>query len=88
MKRLLKIVTLIGAGTLAACGGGGGSSGTVSAPYSIALRAAKTQFPLNLGDALARKGVYAPFTTVLYVESSIGGQPIRGVNDIFGCNFA
>ena len=88
MKKLLKIVTLIGAGTLAACGGGGGSSGTVSAPYSIALRAAKTQLPLNVGGAIAGKGVYAPFTTVLYVEASIGGQPIPGGNDIFGCNLA
>lgn len=88
MKRLLKIVALMATGTLTACGGGGGSSGTVSAPYSITLRAAKTQLPLNVGHVAAGQGVYAPFTTTLYVEASMGGQPIPGGEDIFGCNLA
>lgn len=88
MRRFLGIMAVTAVGTLVACGGGGGSSGTVSAPYSITLRAAKTQLPLNVSGAPVGQGVYAPFSTTLYVDGTMGGQPIPGGADIYGCNLA
>ena len=37
---------------LAGCGGGGGSAGETNQPYTISLRAGKTQLPVNIGCLL------------------------------------
>ncbi len=84
--RFLKISTLAVFGVLAACGGGGGSSGSTSEPYSITLRSAKTQLPLNISHQTASLGAYAPYTTTLYVEARQGSQPIPGGTGTFACN--
>lgn len=76
------------AGVLSACGGGGGSGGESHSPYSITLRAEKTQLPLNVSNYPVGQGVYAPFSTTLYVEGKEGGRPIPGGEDIFACNIA
>ena len=76
MQKYFKISTLMFAVVLTACGGGGGSSGTTQESYEITLRAEKTQLPLNTGGNSAGKGVYSPYTSILYVESRIGGKPI------------
>ncbi len=76
------------AGVLSACGGGGGSGGESHSPYSITLRAEKTQLPLNVSNYGVGQGVYAPFSTTLYVEGKEGGRPIPGGEDIFACNMA
>ena len=73
---------------LVACGGGGGSPGTTQESYSITLRADKTQLPINVANTSPGIGVYAPYSTTLYVQASIGGRPIPGGKDIFGCNVA
>ena len=71
-----------------AVGGGGGSSGTVSAEYQISLRADKTELPVNIANVQAGQGVYRPFTTTLYVQATKNGQPIPGGEKIFACNVA
>jgi hypothetical protein len=86
MLKNAKFLALALTAALSACGGGGGSSGTVSADYQISLRADKTLLPLNVAGSPAGIGVYAPFTTTLYVQASVGGQPIPGGTGIFGCN--
>lgn len=88
MKNLLKLTALALVATLSACGGGGGSPGTTQESYSITLRAAKTQLPINIQNVIAGIGVYSPYTTTLYVEAQKGGLPIPGGEDIFGCNVA
>lgn len=77
---------VIAAATLVACGGGGGSGGSSDLPYSISLRAEKTQLPINIANQGAGIGAYATYTTTLYVEAREGGAPIPGGEDIFGCN--
>lgn len=86
MKKIFKATALVLAATIAACGGGGGSSGDTQESYSITLRADKTQLPLNIQNVGAGQGVYAPFTTSLYVEARKGSSPIPGGENIFGCN--
>lgn len=86
MLKNIRFLALALTAALSACGGGGGSSGTVSAEYQITLRADKTLLPLNVAGSPAGIGVYAPFTTTLYVQASVGGQPIPGGTGIFGCN--
>ena len=88
MHTTFKISTLALAAMLAACGGGGGSPGVTEESYGITLRAEKTQLPLNIAGNPVGQGVYAPYTTTLYVEASAGGRPIPGGKDIFGCNVA
>ncbi len=88
MQKYFKISTLMFAVVLTACGGGGGSSGTTQESYEITLRAEKTQLPLNTGGNSAGKGVYSPYTSILYVESRIGGKPIPGGDEVFACNLS
>lgn len=79
---------VLAAAALTACGGGGGSSGESHAPYTISLRADKTQLPLNIDGYPVGQGVYSPFSTTLYVEAKEGGYPIPGGENIFSCNMA
>lgn len=72
---------------LSACGGGGGSGGESHSAYSITLRSDKPQLPLNVDRYPVGQGVYAPFSTTLYVNAQEGGRPIPGgEKDIFACN--
>lgn len=88
MSKFYKIPALLLTCLVAACGGGGGSPGTTNEPYTITLRADKTQLPLNVDESANRAniGVYAPYTTTLYVEARKGGAAIPGGDEIFGCN--
>ena len=88
MSKLIKISTILSAMLLAACGGGGGSPGENTLPYSISLKVDKNQLPLNANHYPVGQGVYAPFTTTLYVEARQGGMPIPGGDEIFACNVA
>lgn len=88
MQKIFKYVALSLVVGLSACGGGGGSPGTSNLPYSITVKAAKTQLPLNISNDIAGIGAYSPFTTTLYVEAREGKDPIQGGKDIFGCNIA
>jgi len=81
------LASLAVAATLGACGGGGSENGgRESAPYSISLRAEKTQLPVNVNNQGAGVGVYAPFSTNVYVEVSTGGRPAPSSN--VGCHVA
>jgi len=89
MKRAWKTLLLLTAvAAVSACGGGGGSSGQVSAEYQITLRADKTQLPTNISGVRAGMTFYSPYTTTLYVNATVNGQPIPGGEEIFGCNVA
>ncbi len=88
MKKLIGMTALAMSALLTACGGGGGSAGSSDLPYSISLRADKTQLPLNISNQMAAIGAYSPFTTTLYVEAREGNKPILGGTEIFGCNVA
>ncbi|MBP6119318.1 MAG: hypothetical protein KA504_08535, partial [Giesbergeria sp.] len=88
MKKLIGMTALAMSALLTACGGGGGSAGSSDLPYSISLRADKTQLPLNISNQMAAIGAYSPFTTTLYVEAREGNRPILGGTEIFGCNVA
>lgn len=90
MLKLFRISAVIFTAFTAACGGGGGSPGTTNEPYTITVRADKTQLPLNINESSNRagSGVYAPFTTTLYVDARKGSLPIPGGDNIFGCNVA
>lgn len=86
MKKLWKAFLLSSAALLAACGGGGGSGGESNLQYRITLTAAKSQLPINIANARADSGAFAPFTTTLYVDARVGSNPIPGGEEIFGCN--
>lgn len=88
MLKIFKLSALMLVGGLVACGGGGGSSGSSNLAYSIALRAEKTQLPINIGNSPAGIGAFASYTTTIYVEAREGGAPIPGGEDIFACNLA
>jgi hypothetical protein len=89
MSKNLKVLTLAFTAALAACGGGGGSAGDTQENYTIALRADKTELPLNIAGALPGAGAYSPYTTTLYVQALKGNLPIPGTgDDTFGCNVA
>ncbi|MBU1353215.1 MAG: Ig domain-containing protein [Gammaproteobacteria bacterium] len=88
MLKIVKLPVLMLVGGLVACGGGGGSSGSSNLPYSISVRAEKTQLPINIGNSPAGIGAYASYTTTIYVEAREGGAPIPGGDDIFACNLA
>lgn len=86
LKNLNLSALLLASTLLSACGGGGGSAGQTDENYRITLRAEKTTLPVNVGNYPAGIGVYAPFTTVLYVNATKGSSPIPGGENIFGCN--
>lgn len=86
MIKFVKIFTLLGLGFLSACGGGGGSAGSTNETYSITLRSAKNQLPLNIAGQPAVAGAYGSYTTTLYVDARKGSAPIPGGDNIFGCN--
>jgi hypothetical protein len=86
MNKLFKTLSFLVAGALVGCGGGGGSAGTTSEPYSITLRAAKSQLPLNIANQPASIGAYASYTTTLYVEARQGATSIPGGKEVFACN--
>lgn len=90
MRKNLKFLMLALSAVLTACGGGGGSPGTTQESYSITLRAAKTQLPLNIQNASVGEGAYAPFSTTLYVDAKKGSMPIPNSADdkTFACNVA
>lgn len=88
MQKIFKILGLTLATTLAACGGGGGSPGASDLPYTISLKAAKNQLPLNIANERANIGAFSPYTTTLYIEAKEGDAPIPGGTEIFGCNVA
>lgn len=74
---------------LSACGGGGGDPGQANAPYSVTLRAERTQLPINIAGYPVGQGVYAPYSTTLYVAGKKGNGPIPdGVKDVYSCNVA
>jgi type IV pilus assembly protein PilQ len=84
MQKLLKFLGLVVASTLTACGGGGGSPGDSSLPYSISVKAEKNQLPINIAEerpginGYSGIGAYSPYTTTLYVEAREGDAPIPG----------
>ena len=89
MRKIFKFLMPALVTALAACGGGGGSPGETQESYSITLRADKTQLPLNVARVRAGTGGYAPYSTTLYVQASVGGRPIPGAGEeTFGCNVA
>ena len=88
MQKISKFLGLMVAATLTACGGGGGSPGASDLPYTITLKAAKNQLPINIANEMAGIGAFSPFTTALYVEAREGDAPIPGGTEIFGCNVA
>lgn len=85
MRKLFGAAALALTSLLAACGGGGGSPGRTDLPYTISVRAAKTQLPINISNTMPGIGAYAPYTTTVYVEARENGAPIPGGEDIFGC---
>ncbi|MBI3099968.1 MAG: putative Ig domain-containing protein [Burkholderiales bacterium] len=88
MRKLFRFLALSAVMAVAACGGGGGSPGDTSLPYTIKLTTAKKQLPINLVNEYPSTGAYARFTTTLYVEAREGNAPIQGGEDIFSCNVA
>ena len=71
---------------LVACGGGGGSSGTTQEQYSISLRSDKASLPVNVSNDPAYLGVYAPYTTSMYVSAKRGSEAVPGGEKLIGCN--
>ena len=60
MRKLFKTVLLaVAAATLGACGGGGGSPGDTSLPYTISLKADTTVLPINLANETPGFGNYS-----------------------------
>lgn len=87
--RLLNKFLIAGiAALLASCGGGGGSGGDSKLQYSISLRSAKSQLPLNIANVGAGLGANAAYTTTLYVEAREGNSPILNGSEVFSCNLA
>ncbi len=74
------------AALISGCGGGGGSPGETQLEYKISLRAEKVKLPINISNVMPSIGTSAPYTTILYVEASEGGNPIIGTKDAFACN--
>jgi hypothetical protein len=86
MRKLIGILGLATAALLSACGGGGGSSGDTQEQYSITLRAEKTSLPTNISMLPPGMGVYAPYTTTLYVNAKEGNDAILSGENVFSCN--
>ena len=76
------------AALVAGCGGGGGSAGDTLLEYKITLRADKVKLPVNIGNEGPWIGTTAPYTTVLHVEATEGGNPIIGTAEAFACNLS
>ncbi len=61
-------------------------------PYVVTMTADRTLLPTNTVGAGPGIGVYAPFTTTVYVKATENGYPIPGgtsaTDKIFGCNIA
>lgn len=85
------------AATLTACGGGGGGGGSGGLPgggpisaneYEISLRADREALPINVAGVLPGTGVYAPYSTTVYVSARRNNtsDPIPGGDDVFACN--
>lgn len=88
MLKATKLLALVLAAGLTACGGGGGSPGDTNENYSITVRADKKELPLNIAGVGPGMGVYSPYTTTLYVEARKGNIAIPGGEDIFACNLS
>lgn len=88
MIKFFKLPTLLLTAALTACGGGGGSPGETNENYTISLRSEKSVLPVNVAGYPAGIGVYAPYTTILYVSAKKGNAPIPGGEDVFACNTA
>jgi hypothetical protein len=89
MRKLFKTVLLaVAAATLGACGGGGGSPGDTSLPYTISLKADTTVLPINLANEGPGIGAYARYTTVLHIQAMEGNKPILDGKEIFACNLS
>ncbi len=94
MQRVFKYMAVAISVGLTACGGGGGSPGDSSLPYSISVKADKNQLPINIANerpginGYSGIGAYSPYTTTLYVEAREGKDPIPGGAKTFGCNLA
>lgn len=87
--RLWKNLLITGVALLlASCGGGGGSGGDSKLQYSISLRSAKSQLPLNIANSGAGLGANASYTTTLYVEAREGNAPVLNGTEVFSCNLA
>ena len=86
MKALGIALGLSLAALVSGCGGGGGSPGNTTLEYQITLRAEKVKLPINIGNVLPSIGTTAPYTTVLYVNATEGGNPIIGTTEAFACN--
>ena len=59
MRSWIKFALAGVAFALASCGGGGGSGGNSRLEYTISLRAAKSQLPINIANQPAGIGAYA-----------------------------
>lgn len=88
MQKIFKAFTSLLIAGLVACGGGGGSPGDSNLAYSISIKAAKTQLPLNISNEMPGIGAYSPFTTTIYIDAREGKDPIPGGKEIFACNLA
>lgn len=86
MKKLWQNLLFASTAVLAGCGGGGGSGGESALQYRITLSTAKSQLPINIANAPADLGAFAPYTTTLYVDARVGSNAIPGGEEIFGCN--
>ena len=86
MQKFFKGLMLLAVASLAACGGGGDSSGATGQPYSITLRSDKNQLPLNVSGQRPSIGASATYTTTLYVDARRGEEPIPGGEDIVACS--
>ena len=88
MKTLGFVLGLAFATLLSSCGGGGGSPGDTTLEYKLTLRADKVRLPINISGAGPSIGTYAPYTSVLYIEATEGGNPIIGTVEAFACNLS
>lgn len=88
MQKIFKAFTSLLVAGLVACGGGGGSPGDSNLAYSISIKAAKIQLPLNISNEMPGIGAYSPFTTTIYIDAREGKDPIPGGKEIFACNLA
>ncbi len=85
MNSILKPFLLSFPLALVACGGGGGSSGTTQEQYSISLRSEKSSLPVNISAEKPYVGVYAPYTTTMYVAAKKGSEAVPGGEKLIGC---
>ena len=77
MQKISKFLGLMVAATLTACGGGGGSPGASDLPYTITLKAAKNQLPINIANEMAGIGAFSPFTSSKTSRPGKGMTPFQ-----------